>query len=84
MKRFGHTEVDDLGDGLAVLDKDQDVGGLDVPVDDPLLVGVLDSVADLHEQLQPLLDIQSLPIAVLGDGDTGNVLHDEVGPSSVG
>ena len=81
---LGHTEVDDLWNHPVFLGRDKDVGGLDVPVNDPLLVGVLDGVADLHEQLQPLLDIQPLPVAVLGDGNAGDVLHDEVGSSSVG
>jgi hypothetical protein len=33
---------------------DQDVGGLDVAVDYPLLVRVLDGVADADEQLQAI------------------------------
>ena len=43
-----------LGTGLAVDERDQDVGRLEVAVDDPLLVGVLHRLADRHEQLQPL------------------------------
>ncbi len=82
--RLGHAEVDLLRDGLAVLEQDQHVGGLDVTVDDALLVGVLDGFADLCEELQPLLDVQALSIAVLGDGDTRHVLHDEIGPSRLG
>ena len=61
-----------------------DVGGLNVAVDDSLLVCVLDGPTDLHKQFQTLLDAQSLPVTMLGDGDAGNVLHDEVWPSSVG
>ena len=43
-----------LGTGDAVVERDQDVGGLEVAVDDPLLVGVLHGPADQDEQLQPL------------------------------
>ena len=43
-----------FGTGLAVDQRDQDVGGLEVAVDDPLLVGVLHGVADRDEQLEPL------------------------------
>ena len=43
-----------LGTGLLVVLGDEDVRRLDVAVDDPLLVGVLDRLADRHEQLQPL------------------------------
>jgi hypothetical protein len=37
---------------LALVQRDQDVGGLDVAVDDPLLVRVLDGLADLDEEIQ--------------------------------
>ena len=50
-------------------------------MDDALLVGVLDGLADLHEELQALFDVQPLSIAILGDGDPRHVLHDEVGSS---
>ena len=39
-----------LGTGLSSWALDQDVGGLEVAVDDPLLVGVLHRRADLAEQ----------------------------------
>ena len=53
--RLGDAEVDDLGHRHAVVEADQDVGGLQVAVDDALLVGVLHRVADRNEELQPLL-----------------------------
>ena len=43
-----------FGTGVAVVQRDQDVGRLEVAVDDPLLVGVLHRLADRDEQLQPL------------------------------
>ena len=52
--RLGDAEVDHLGHRLAVVERHQDVRRLDVAVDDPLLVGVLDRLADRDEQLQPL------------------------------
>ena len=52
---FGDAEVDDLGHRHAVVQGDQDVGGLDVAVDDALLMRVLDGLADLDEQPQALL-----------------------------
>ena len=51
---FGDAEVDHLRHGHAVVQCDQDVRRLDVAVDDALLVGVLDGLADLDEQFQPL------------------------------
>ena len=52
--RLGDAEVDHLGHRLAVVERDQHVRRLDVAVDDPLLVGVLDRLADRDEQLEPL------------------------------
>ena len=43
-----------LGTGMPSWSGDQDVRRLEVAVDDALLVGVLDGVADLDEKLQPL------------------------------
>ena len=45
-----------LGTGLPSCTVDQDVGRLQVAVDDALLVGVLDRLADLDEQSEPLAD----------------------------
>ena len=48
-------------------------------MDDPFLVGMLDALADRHEELQPLADRQPVCIAVLRDLHTLDVLHDEIG-----
>ena len=52
--RLGHAEVDHLGHRPVVVLGHQHVRRLDVAVDDPLLMGVLDRLTDRHEQLQPL------------------------------
>ena len=69
------------GRGGVLSNAHQHVPRLDVPVDDPLLVCVLYRMANIHEQIQPLLGGQSLLIAVLGDGYAGHVLHSEVRPA---
>jgi len=69
---------------LVVVGRDQDVGGLQVPVDDALLVRVLQRRADLDEEVQPLLDAQSRGVTILGDRDALDVLHDEIRPAGVG
>ena len=83
MDRLGHTEVDHLRHGLAVADRDEDAIGLDVAVDNAFLVRVLDSLADTHKEIQPLLDIQTLAVAMVGDGDAGHMLHNEVRPTII-
>ncbi len=70
--------------GGFILDRNEDVLGLDVPVNDALLVGVLDGLAELHEQVQALLDVELVPVAVLGDGHAGDVLHHEVRSAILG
>ncbi len=52
--RLGDAEVDDLGHRLAVALGDQHVRGLEVAMEDAAPVRVLDAVADLHEELEPL------------------------------
>ena len=64
---------------------DQDVGRLEIAMDDALLVAVMHRVADLGEQLQPLRGDQSFSssansVIVPGVGD---VLHDEVRHAAV-
>ena len=84
VQRLGHAEVDHLRHRLAVLRRDQHVGRLDVAMDDPLLVRVLDRVADRLEQLQPVAD-GSLPlVAVRRDGDAVDQLHHEVRQAGLG
>ena len=46
---LGDAEVDHLGHRLAIMVRDHDVGRFDIPVDNALLVGVLDRLADLKE-----------------------------------
>ncbi len=81
VRRLGHTEVDDLGDRPVLLDGDEDVGGFEVAVDHGLVVGVFDAVADVDEELQPVLGREPVLVAVGRDGVALDVLHDEVGPT---
>ena len=76
--RLGHAEVDHLGDRLAVVERDHHVGRLDVAVDDPLLVGMLDCLANRHEQLQSLPRRQAVVVAVFGDGHAVDQFHHEI------
>ena len=73
-----------LGTGAVVVLGDEDVRGLEVAVDDALLVGVLDGLADRREQFEPLAEREVFFVAVLGDGDAFDQLHHEVRPAGVG
>jgi hypothetical protein len=57
---------------------------LSVAMDEAFLVGMLDSLADRPEQLQPLPDRQAVLIAVIGDGHAAEQFHDEIRPARGG
>ena len=76
-RRLGDPEVDHLGRGPAVYLGDHHVAGLEVAVDDPLLVSVLHRLADRDEQLQAGLDRQPFAVAVFGDRLAADQLHHE-------
>ncbi len=50
-------------------------------MDDPFLVRVLHGRADLAKQRQPGGDVESVGVAILGDRDALDQLHDEEGPA---
>ncbi len=54
VRGLGDAEVDDLGHWLVIVHGDQNIGRLEVAMNDALLMGVLDGLADVDEQLQPL------------------------------
>src|SRR5207244_908314 len=74
---FGDPEINHFGHGDAVVDGDQDVGRLDVAVDDAFLVRVLDGVTNLAEQRQPLAGGELFVIAVVGDFNRAHQFHDK-------
>ena len=63
------------------MEGDQDVGGLDVPVDHPFLVRMLHRLANLDEQLEPASRGQLVLCAKVSDFDALDPLHDEIGPA---
>ena len=63
----GDAEVDHLGRRAAVDLRDQDIGGLEIPVYEALLVCVPDPGADPENERDPGLDRQPVPIAPIGD-----------------
>ena len=84
VERLGDAEVDDLGRGLTVLVLDEDVARLEVAVDHALGVRVLHRLAHLDEQPQPIRKTQSMPIAMLRDGQALDQFHREPGPCLLG
>ena len=58
--RLGDPKVDDARDRPIVRRRHQDVRRFQVPVDDAFLMRVLNAVAQLNEQLNPVADRQPL------------------------
>ena len=73
--RLGDPEVNHLRHRLPIEQGDEDVRGLQIPVDDPFLVSVLHSLADRHEQLQSLPRGQLVLVTKLREWHPRHVLH---------
>ena len=53
-------------------------------MDDPLLMGMLDGLANPSEQFQSLPRAEAILVAVVGQGDAADELHHEIGPARIG
>src|SRR6185503_2392135 len=81
--RLGDAKVDDLWQWRPthVAGSHEQVARLEITVDDTLGVRVLHGAANLDEQLQPLFDRKAASVAILGDRDAFDKLHDEIWPA---
>ena len=80
-RRLRDAEVDHLGHRLVVVQGNQHVRGLDVAVDDAFLMGVLDCVADGHEEFEALFGRHLPGVAELGDRRALHQFHYEERPA---
>ena len=71
----GDAEVEEFDGAVG---GDEDVAGLEVAVDDEVLVGVLDGGRDLAQEREARAQGEAVGGGVGGDGDAVDVLHDEV------
>ncbi len=76
---LGDAEVDDLGDGRTVVQRYQDVRGLQVAVNDAFLMGVLHGLAYVEKQPQTVANDEVTFVAEFGDRRSADQLHDEIG-----
>ena len=82
-KSLGHPKVNNLWNSLLALNAYLYVRRLNIAVNYPFLVGMLDGLTYLHKQLETLLDGELLAVAVLGDGYTLDVFHHKIGSARV-
>ena len=73
---LGDAEVRELGD---VQTRQQHVGGLDVAVDDAVLVGVLQGIRDLADQARGALEGQHALVQQVLERAAADVFHHDVG-----
>jgi hypothetical protein len=78
-KQLGDAKVDDLGNWLGILITDEDIGGLEVSVQDAAVVSVLHAATDLHEELESLTQREVVERNVLGNGRSIDQFHGDVG-----
>jgi hypothetical protein len=83
-RRLGDAEVDDPRRRLPVRLGHEDVGRLEVAVDDAAQVRVLHAVADLRKEREPRPQLESVFLAIAVDRRPVDVLHREVWPPVVG
>jgi hypothetical protein len=80
---FGDSEIDHFGHGFAILLDDQNVRGFYVPVNNALLMRMLEGAADGQEKVQPLPGCQFVPIAEISAADAQHQFHDKVRPAAL-
>lgn len=81
---LGDAEVDHLGDGLAIVESDEDVAWLDVTVDHPFLMGVLDGLANLDKEVEAFCGGELVHVTVGVDGHAFDEFHHEEGTPGLG
>src|SRR6185295_3389567 len=83
-RRFGDSEVDDLDARPAILRGYKYVARLDVSMNDPFGMGVLNARTNLVDQRQPIGDAHVVFVAVLDDRIAPNELHHKIGSAGFG
>ena len=71
---LGDSEIEQAH---AAVSLNKDVRRLQVAMNDRMRMGILNCLADLAEQLQPALDGAVVLLAIVGDRQAFDVLHDE-------
>jgi len=78
------AEVDYLWNGHAIVQRDEDVRGLEVAMNDAFLMRVLHGVANLDHEFETFAQRKLVLIAVIGDANATHQFHHEVRASAIG
>src|SRR5262249_62191928 len=79
-EELGNSEIEELGNSFP---GNENVAWLQIPMDDEILVSILNRLTYQSEQSEPLADFQGALVAVLGDGQSCHILHHEIGKAGV-
>ena len=79
---FGHSKVDDFGAGRSVvIGVDENIAGFEIPVNNAFLMGVLNSVANLFEELKSSIDGKLILVTEFGERESFHQLHRKERPA---
>ena len=81
---LGDAEIDDLGLRFAAAVTHEDIRGFQVAVDHAFLMGVLHTLTNAPEQLEPPPHAQSVPVAVAVHRLAGHQFHGDPRPAGKG
>ena len=81
---LGNAEINQFRNGSSIAQCDQDIARFNVPVNNPLLVGMSNRLADRNEELQPPVRYRSYLIAILGDRHAANKFHHKERTATLG
>ena len=84
MVGLGYAEIDNLGQGFVVLRRYQNVGRLQIAVNDSFLVGVMQRAAYLDEEIDAGPDSKAVLVGEFEDLNPFHQFHDQERTSSIG
>src|SRR5262249_43392313 len=79
---FGDAKIDYFRHGHSVMESDQDIGRLDIAMNDAFLVGVLDGLTNLCEKIEALAGAEIILVTIFCNFYAAHQLHDEKGAAS--
>ncbi len=80
-EKLGNAKIEQSGNAFG---GNEDVSGLDVAVNDKVLVGIVDGGTDALKELEAAMNAEFVGIAIVVDGLALNILHHEIGKSLFG
>src|SRR5205807_9191877 len=81
---FGNPKIDDLGHRRPVTLGHKNIRRFDIPMNDALLMGMLERPTDLDKKPKPFGGSEMVLVTVIGDFQAAYQFHNEIGPATIG